>query len=215
MTPSEIELMCRRKYNSVNDSFWSEQEIFDLIYAAELELCDEGYVAERVYSTSTVIGTQEYDYPDYALAIKRVTWDGKKLTRIDMIEDDLVTGLNQTTTDTGNPEFYWIWNNVISLRPVPSSVATLKIWTYNQPSTISSGSQTLEVPTQYHARICNFVLSQMAAKDSNYNAATYYLNIWNADKIKIKQSMRKSKRTDKFTSVKDEQMQVETQIGGL
>jgi hypothetical protein len=55
----------------------------------------------------------------------------------------------------------------------------------------------------------------MAAKDSNYNAATYYANLWNADKIRIKQSMRKYKRADKFTTVKDEQMSVETQIGGL
>jgi hypothetical protein len=215
MTPDEIELMARRRYNAVNDTFWGQQEIFDLIYAAELEICDEGYVAERVYSTSTVIGTQEYDFPTNATALKRVTWGGRKLTRIDMIEDDLVTGLNQATTDTGDPEMYWIWNNVISLRPVPSSVGTLKIWTYNEPSAISSSTQTLELPDQFHGRLINFIVSGMAAKDQNYTAATYYLNLWVADKMKIKQSMRRMKRADKFTTVKDELMVVETQIGGL
>lgn len=215
MTPEDIELAARRRYNAVNDTFWSQQEIFDLIYAACLEVADDAYCIERTYSTSTVAGTQEYDFPTSANAIKRVTWDGKKLTRIDMIEDDLITGLNQDTTDQGDPEYYWIWNNTISLRPVPSSVGTLKIWTYNTPSEITTATQDVEIPDVHHSRLLNFVLSSMAAKDSNYTAAQYYLALWEKDKIKIRQSMRRAKRGDKFTSVKSEELIAETQIGGL
>src|SRR3990167_9776787 len=122
MTPAQIELSARRRYNAVNDTMWSESEMWDMIYGACLEVSDEGYVIERTYTVSTVASTQDYDFPTNTIAVKRATWDGRKLTRIDMIEDDALTGLNQTTTDTGNPEFYWIWNDTISLRPVPSSV---------------------------------------------------------------------------------------------
>jgi hypothetical protein len=215
MTPEDIELAARRRYNAVNDTFWAQQEIFDLIYAACLELASDAFAVERTYSTTTVSGTQEYDFPTSATAIKRVTWGGKKLTKIDMIEDDLITGLNQDTTDTGNPEYYWTWNNTISLRPIPGSAETLKIWTYNVPSEITTATQDIEIPDVHHSRLINFVLSAMASKDSNYNAATYYLNLWEKDKIKIRQAMARQKRTDKFTTVKNEELIAETSIGGL
>jgi hypothetical protein len=214
MTPAEIELHARRRYNAVNDTFWSQQEIFDYIYAACLEVADEALAVQRLYSTSTVIGQQEYDFPGNTIAIKRVTWNGRKLTKIDMIEDDALTGLNQTTSDTGNPEFYWVWNETISLRPVPASVETLKVYSLNEPSSISTGTQTIEIPTQHHGRLINFVLHAMAAKDQNYDAAQWYLGQWNNDKLKIRQSVARMKRTDKFTTVKDENMVIETFIGG-
>lgn len=215
MTPSEIELTARRAYNAVNDTFWSQQEIFDLIYAACLEVCDESFPVERTYTTDTVIGTQGYDFPTNSLAIKRVTWNGQKLTPIDMREDDAVTALNQETTDTGNPRYYWIWNRTIYLRPVPASVETLKLWTYNFQAAISSPSATIDIPDVHHMRLVNPVLSAMAAKDSNLTKAQYYLAIWEKDKIKIKQSMRKMKRSDGFTTVKDEGLVIESYLGGV
>lgn len=212
MTPSEVEQAARERYNAINDTFWSQAEIFSLIYAACMQICDEGYCVERRYSSSTVAGTQEYDFPTNAIAIKRVTWDGRKLTLIDMLEDDAVTGLNQTTTDQGNPEYYWIWNRTLSLRPIPGSVGTLRLWTYNVQAAISSASSTIEIPSQHHMRLVNYLLHAMAAKDENYTAADYYLKLWERDKIEIRKSMRKIKRADKFTTVKDENMVVETFI---
>lgn len=214
MTPGELVTQARNRYNAIGDSFWSDSELYNLIYMAICEVADEGLVLERTYTTSTVSGTQEYDFPGNAISIKRVTWSGTKLTKIDMIEDDVVTGLNQATTETGNPEYYWIWQNTLSLRPIPGSVATLKVWAYIYPSTITSATQTLELPTQYHMRLLNYMLSAMCAKDSNFEAAVYYLNLWDRDKQLIKQSMRRQKRADKFTTVKDENMVVETYLGG-
>ena len=214
MTPGEVVLAARRRYNAVNDTFWSDQELYDVIYAALLEVCEEGFAAERIYSSTTVAGTQGYDFPTNAIAIKRVTWDGQKLTPIDMREDDAITALNQNTTDQGNPRYYWIWNRTIYLRPVPASAATLKLWTYNEQSTITASSTTIEIPTVHHAKLVNPVLSAMAAKDQNYNAAQYYLKLWDNDKMRIKQAMKKQKRADGFTTVKDEGLVVESYIGG-
>lgn len=214
MTPDEIVLMCRRRYNAVNDTFWSDQELYDIIYQACLEVAEEAYPVERTYSTTTVSGQQEYDFPENTIAIKRITYNGRKLTKIDLIEDDALTGLNQSTTDTGTPEFYWTWNDIISLRPVPDAAYTLKVWSLNEPSAITTGTQELDIPTQFHGRLIDPVMSAMAAKDQNYQASQYYLNLWEKSKIKIRQAVARMKRTDKFTTVKDENMVVETYIGG-
>lgn len=213
MTPSQVEETARRRYNAIGDTFWSQQEIFDIIYAACLEACGETYCLERTYTSPTVAGTQGYDFPENAVAIKRVTWNGVKLTLIDMRDDDAITGMNQNTSDTGNPAYYWIWNRTIYLRPNPGSVANLKLWTESVQGAISAATTTLEIPDQHHMRLVNFVLSCMAAKDTNYNAAQYYLGLWEKDKKEIRKSMRKMKRADGFATVKDENLVVQTVIG--
>lgn len=212
MTPAEIILAARRRFNAVSDNFWGDQELYDVLYAALLEVCGETYAAERTYTSTTVSGTQSYDFPTNAIAIKRATWDGRKLTPIDMREDDAITGLNMTTTDTGNPEYYWIWNRAIYLRPVPSSAATLKLWTLNTQDAISTGTTEIVLASEHHPRLINPVLAGMMEKDQNFRAAEYYLAKWERDKNLIQALTRKSKRADGFASVKDENMMVETYI---
>lgn len=205
MTPSEIELMARRRFNAVNDTFFSQQEIFDYIYAACLKISDETGAIERVYTTSTVVDQQDYDYPTNTIGIKRVTYEGRRLEKIDMIEDDVITGLNQDTTATGSPLYYWTWENTISLRPIPAEVGTLKIWSLNEPSAITSASAVLEIPSVYHEKLVTYVLGCMKDKDKDYAGADREWAKFDDDVKRIRQSIRRLKRTDKFAVVKDEE----------
>lgn len=205
MTPSEIEEAARRRYNSVSDSFWSQDEIFDLIYDACLELALETKCIERTFTTTTVSGTQDYSFPTNVISIKRVTYDGKKIKPINMREDDAVTGLNQTIATQGSSQFYWFWNYVMSLRPIPDSAVTLKIWAYVQPARISSAS-TLEIPTEFHMKLVNYVVGEMAAKDSNFTAADRYLQRWEKSKLDVKKWVANRKRSDAFGVVGDEEI---------
>lgn len=213
MTPQQIETAARNQYNAVGDSNWSSSEIFTLIYAACLELTrDCGFVIEREYSTTTVSGTQEYEFPTNALSIKRVTYNGKKLAPITFRDDDTVTMQNQLTTDTGEPQYYTQWDSSIALRPIPDSAATLRIYTINEPQEITLTS-TIEVPTFTHMSIVNYVVSQMAAKDMNFQTAQYYRQIWADDKEMIKRKLKLMKRGDAFAVVQAEELHAITDLG--
>lgn len=203
MTPDELEEYCRQNYNAVNDTFWASSEIMNYIRHACTEIAQFGMVIERTYETATFDGTQGYDFPTNVKDVKRVTWNGKKLIPIDMRLDDAMTGMNMETTDTGNPESYWIWNRTIYLRPIPGSAETLKLWTHNFPAEVSSTS-TLDVPEEYHMDLADAVLQRMAAKDENFSAAQYYGAIWEKKKLEIRKDMRRKKRADGFATVKDE-----------
>ncbi len=212
MTPTEIETAARNRYNSVGDSFFSQDEILDLMWDACLDMTRECNLIERVYTTSTVASQQEYSYPTSTISIKRITYDGKKLKPITMREDDAITGLNQSTTSEGTPQYYFVWNETIYLRPIPSSVATLKIFTYNEPSELTNTS-TLEIPTQFQMDLVDYIVSEMAAKDSNFEAAQYYANKWERSKMDIKKWQRKRLRGDSFASVQDEDQLIEGYLG--
>jgi len=212
MTPTQIEEAARRRYNAVNDTFWSQDEIFQLIFDACQQMARECKIIERSYSTTTVSSQQEYDFPTDTISIKRVTWNGIKLKPITMREDDGVTGLNMTTTATGTPQYYWIWNYTISLRPIPNDAQTLKIWSYNQPSTLTSTS-TIEIPSEFHMELVNYVVQSMAEKDSNFKAAQYYALKWQKALMDAKRWVAKRKRSDSFPTVQDEEQLVESYLG--
>lgn len=213
MTPSQIETFVRQRHNAVSDTFWSSDEILNLIYAACLEMSREALVIEQLYSTSTVAGTQSYAFPTNTIAIKRVTWNGNKLQPIDQRDDDQLTGGNQATTGQGNPQYYYIWNDTLYLRPIPSSVATLQIFSFNEPAAIASSTSTLEVPSLFHIDMVDYCLSCMSAKEKNFEGAQYWRDQWEKRLVKIKAWQRKRLRADAFSAVKDIESMSQSFIG--
>jgi hypothetical protein len=214
MTLTELITMCRQRHNSVGDTFWSDDEIRGLIYAGCNEMAREAKVIEGVYTTSTVVGQQEYSYPTQTISIKRVTYAGAKLQPITFREDDQITGLNAGVTSQGTPQYYAVWNDTIYLRPLPAAVGTLKIFSYNEPQALTSVS-TLEIPSQYHADIVSYVLFCMHAKEKNFDGATYWRDEWDERLLRIKVHQRKRLRGDSFTNVNDIDTMGESFIGTI
>ncbi len=203
MTPLEIETAARRKYNSVDDSFWSSEEINGLIYEGQLEMAREAINIERVYSTSTVPSQQSYAIPTNAISIKRIEYNGAKLERISFREDDSLTNLKSNISDVGLPVYYFEWNELIYLRPIPQVADTLRIFTYNEPQEVTPSS-TLEIPTQFHRDLVNFVVREMALKDQNMTIGNIYAAFWEKALKQAKTWTKKRKRGDEFSVVKNE-----------
>ena len=187
-TPSQIQADARRKYNATGDTFFVDDDFYDLIYEAETQLAEEAMVIEKVYSTTSVAGQREYSWPSTAIAIKRIEYDGNKLRYSTFREDDNMTLSQADSTDTGTPDFYQIWDRTIYLRPIPgTSDLTIRIFTYDRPSLLSTGSANLAVPEQFRKDIVNFVVAHMAMKDGNQNVARDYMNRWD---LALKRAIR-------------------------
>ncbi len=70
MTPTQIEEAARRRYNSVGDTFWSSDEIMQLMTDACLELAKEALVIEATYTTSTVVGQIQFPSGELPTRVK-------------------------------------------------------------------------------------------------------------------------------------------------
>lgn len=203
MTPSQLIDVVRRRYNAVGDSFYSDLELYQLMYAAHMEFARETLCIERVYTTTSVSGQFEYSLPDNTISVKRITYDGVKLVPITFREDDALTGLNAATTDTGSSQFYYVWNQTAHLRPIPDTTGlTIKIYSINEPQEITATS-VFEIPTLYQMETLNYMLSEMYAKDKDFNSASYYRNLWTLALQNGKKFVQKSKRGDSFIGVQD------------
>ena len=214
MTPAELLTYARQCYNADSDSIFSDAEGYKHIWAAQTELARETNCIENVYTTTTTASQQEYSLPSLAIAVKRITYAGVKLAPISFMQDDVLTLSNQSTTATGTPQYYAVWNRSIYLRPIPSATGTLKIWTYNAPDeTVSGGA--IDVPEAYHLMLSNYVLWRMAAKDQNYDAAEYWRTMWKEALADAKRHVKKQNRGDAFQQVVDEAQFPVTVIGAL
>jgi hypothetical protein len=214
MDYTDIEAAARAQFNAVGDTFFSTTDFTSSLYQAQLILAREALCIEATYTTTTVVGTQEYSYPTNTISIKRVTYDGKKIQPINLREDDALTLGNSASTATGTPAFYYVWDDTIYLRPIPDDDLTLKIYSYNEPSEVTSAS-TIEVPTQFHMDLVEYILSRMYAKDGNIQMAQYHLERWNEAVQAAKKWAQKRKRGDGMPVVGDEETLAISIIGTI
>jgi len=213
MTLLEIEEHARRRYNAVGDTNWSSAEINQLVYEASLEITrDCGIVIEKLFQSSSVVATATYAFPTEASSIKRITFGGRKLKEITMAQDDIITLENQLSTDSGTPQFYFVWDRTFHIRPVPGTIETIQIYAICNEQSLVAGS-TVDIPERFHGALVNYVIKEMASKD--LNAAWYdrYNARFEADKINIKASIRRQKRGDSFLIVKEESSLPYTTLG--
>lgn len=210
MTVTEVNTHSRRKYNSVGNNFFSDEEIYNYIYEACLEMAEHAFIIERTYSTVSVTGQLQYSYPTNLVSIKRVVYDGLKLQPIDMREDDLITGSNENSTTTGSPRYYFVWNNTINLRPIPDQDAkAIEVYGYAQPQPVSNTS-VLEIPSIFHMALSDFVTAQMCAKDQNTQMAGFYYGRWERSLQRALAFQARKNRKDGFQASKDDDVMYST-----
>lgn len=214
MTPQQVEEAARRRYNGESDTFFSQDEVFKVIYEAELELATAGLVIEaKDTSTSTVAGTRAYAFPSNFIALKRVEYNGIKLELSDFRDDDRLTVQNSTTTQQGTPSYYQIFAKQIYLRPIPDAVQTLTVYGYKEPTMLTTASTTLSTPTEFHMDLVDFVTMILCAKDKDYEGVALYQQRWSDAKKRARQWMRRRMRADGFNSVKNEESYTTTFLG--
>jgi len=201
-TLSDIMASCRQRYNAVGDRFFGDEELYSLVYEAEMELAIECEAIEEIYTTSTVVGQREYDYPSRALRIFRITYAGQKLRPIDFIEDDVMTGSSESTTATGDPTAYAIFADRLFLRPAPASVGTIKIYAVVEPSEPTAVTSSMTIPQRYRTSVKDYVLSQMFAKDKNSGMTTYHESRWQRSIGNAKRFEMKRQVGDQYKSIK-------------
>ena len=214
MTPLEVITTARRFHNAEGDDFWSDAELYDYLYFCAQKLAKESQCIENRYTDVSVASQQEYSKPTRSIEIKRVEYDGRKLDHIDFRMLDSIT-LNTNTTITGTPQYYYWFDNVIGLHPIPDTAAlTIKVYSYDYPS-VPSATSTLEIPVQYHDALCYGVRALMSTKELGHPNTNFYQQIWDAAVQEVVMKERKRKRADKFRRVLREEDLANTTLGYL
>ncbi|MES3012632.1 MAG: hypothetical protein V4750_02745 [Pseudomonadota bacterium] len=210
MTPGEIVAYARQRYNATADTrFFTESELYTLIWDAQMQLARETDCIRSTYTTTTVASQQEYSYPTSTLKIKRITYNSQRVDPRSLQE--VLDMTSSVASPTGAPTFYALWNETIYLGPTPAEAQTLKIFSVNEPTEVSSTS-VLDVPSRYHLDIGDYLLAQMATKDKNYEGAEVHLQRWRETVQRAKAFERKMMRGDGLAFVRDVDRDVDSWV---
>ncbi len=204
MTPSDIITSARDLYNASGDSFFADTQLYNWIWQGCHEFARKAWLIEATSTQNTVAGQQSYSYPTNALALKRVTVNGRKIKRVTGREDDAVTLSNQTATTMGWPSYYRDWNYTIYLRSIPDGVYSLGIDYYSDQPQITTGTDTLLIPVVFHFDLVDYLLWRMYAKDQNLASASAHAQLWQEHVKDAKSHKARLKRTDSFATVQSE-----------
>lgn len=210
MTITQILESARNNLNALSDSLWSDSELLLHLYQCELKMARTCRTIENIYTTTSVSGTDEYTKPTRAMEIWRVTFDGKKLDYRDFRYIDTMNP--NDVTSSGTPQFYSYYDDAFFLYPTPSSAATIKVFSYDEPS-IPTVSSTLETPTAYHDVLVDGVTFKMCPKEVGHPLTIYWKGEWEAGLARVELFARRRRRGDKFNTVKTEEQMLNTEFG--
>ena len=214
MTPQQIETAVRRLLNAEGSSFWSQAEIIEnYLYFAALELSRETHCIENRYTTTSVASQQEYAVPSRMISIKRVEYDSEKLMPIDFQKLDSID-LNTNTTITGDPQYYYYFDDVFGLHPTPDTAGlTIKIYSYDEEDALTAMS-TLETPSQYHNELVMGTAYYMTLKELGHPHTPLFERRWMQSIEKVRRSVR-MRNKDNFAIVKREEDLPGTHLGAV
>lgn len=212
MTPTEIITAAQNNLNALTDTLWGSGELLMNLYLAEMELTRK---TQCIESTSTslvsIASTADYTVPVNFFDIIRVTYNGTKLQSIDRREFDTINPSGVTTT--GTPAYYILYDDVLTLFPTPdTSSLVIKIWYHLQPA-VPTASTTLEVPSRYHDVLVAGVTYRMCPKDLGHPLTLFWRDMWMSGIEDVRTHVKQSKRSDRFSIVKVEEITLDTDFG--
>lgn len=171
-TPNQIYTNTRAQAIDPDGDFIADSELrVYLQQAGNIIYRKLGIGQDKDTSITTVSGTEEYtivasDSAESVSVINEVIWNAVRLKRINRRELAGEKGLSYGGTDTtGNPIYYWKYDNKIGLYPVPDSAQTLEI-RYNSSFTSDITLAASDTSTT--------ILSQLT-EDMQWNCIHYML----------------------------------------
>jgi hypothetical protein len=165
MLVSEIVTRVQRSVGDSDQLQVTEADIIRWINDGMTEVAMDNFLLTKKATTPTVAGTATYSLPADLMKLHSVRFNGTKIktTTLQQVEQDY----NLAAVDQGTPEVAWVWAGLIELYPVPNSIKNLDIYYTRQPVLVTTTANTPELPLQYHQRLVDFCLAQVAQMDDN------------------------------------------------
>lgn len=215
MTVDEIIEYVRNIHNEANAQtpFWTDRELYLLITVKCNQVAGYiGLIEGTDTSTTTVAGTEGYNIPSTYARVRRVWYDGRPLKYIGFrpYESRRPTGV----ATNGLPREFTLWAGQILLSPPPDDAKTLTIYGEKLQSMITDGGQSPDIPSVFHAALCDGIIAEMFAKDENSGMAQMYEQRWTQLHIpQMKEYAKRRGRRGMPSVITDADSVLETEFG--
>ncbi len=125
---------------------------------------------------NTGIGTYELTPPNNFLYFVRAVCNGRLLSPINYQSLDSLHPDRHVSYPTGKPEYLSFMGSKFHLYPAPDVAGTnnLSITFVARPAALSSGTSTLEIPSQFYETLVRFCLMRAKELNEDWSAAEIF-----------------------------------------
>lgn len=100
--------------------------------------------------------------------INSILIDGRRVGNIPIAQaEESISLADPEGSETGAPQFWYEWANVIKFWPKPNAGGTIQIRYIAQPTNVTNSVSTLSLRDEYFMDIVNYVLKQAYEMDEN------------------------------------------------
>lgn len=150
----------------------SNQDIVRWINEAQEDINIANKVLQTTATTALVANQTDYSLSGVTPKIYEINSlliDGRRIGNIPISQaEESISLADPEGSETGAPQFWYEWANVIKFWPKPNAAGTIEIRYIAQPSDVTTnGNDLLSLPDEYFSDIVNYVLKQAYEMDEN------------------------------------------------
>jgi hypothetical protein len=157
-------------------SFWEDDELERWINQGYKDIAARLECIRSTSNLSLVIGTDSYTMPtgvvDKGNTIRKILIDNLEVDQISLSDLD---GIASATTggfgETGTPDYFILWGDVIKFYPIPDAIKTAVIYYVDTAPSDLGETDTPDLPEYAHQLISLFAASKAKRKDEETTQA--------------------------------------------
>lgn len=176
MLPSQIKNRVKRQFGDTAGAQILDADIVDWVNEAQREIYVQNNLGMKKGTLPTIVGTNEYAFPNDLMRLFSVKYDGSTLEELSQQDIDQVFPNYDNVLTRGTPSHYWTYADKITLYPVPDTIKNLTIFYNRFPVDIAADdSVALDLDLKYHNRVLDYCYAQAAQLDGDAQSYALYM----------------------------------------
>lgn len=175
MNVADIKTRVKRQFGDESAVQIADADIWRWISDAQQAIVIQNEaLLQTTQDTLSVVAQASYSLPTDIVHLNSLLYKSFTLKKMSLQEyQEYLDGWqNPTTYPSGTPLFYMVYANSFTLYPTPqASGDTIRIFYSKLPTTVTSDSDALTLPIQYHEAIVMYCLQQAHQLDEDWAAA--------------------------------------------
>lgn len=174
-TVQDVGNAVKRQFGDESGVQISDSDIIRWVNEGQQEISFKNKILKGKADVSSVAGQADYTMPSVNIAaVESLHYNGYPIPGVPYPEvENYIKNLPDSSTGSGDPQFWYEWAGTLTLFPAPSSVGTITLLYTSMPTEVTSTTDSLVLPDKYFKRLVEFCLVQAHEMDEDFDAATY------------------------------------------
>lgn len=168
---ADVATFVKRQFGDESGTQITDADIWRWIDSAQLEITSQIQPIKAKSITNVVAAQKDYDLTGLNVhQVESLHFDGQILPGMAFSEIEHVVQASGTFVDAGDPKYWYMWGNILSLWPVPATSITsgLEIYYTKMPTPITDGTSALSLPDKHFESILLWCMHKAHELDEEF-----------------------------------------------